>query len=82
MSMSDILSSLNLDADITEALLEQKGELGELLKLAESLEQGDWAYVELFQRKLKQSLTSVSKLYFDTMANVNKYVDWLYKSLV
>jgi len=75
MDMSDILVSLNLDEEITAAIAERKGQLGELLLLAEALEKGEWDDVESFQFQNKPSLASISKLYITTIENVNKYVD-------
>ncbi len=75
MEMSGILSNLNLDEDITTAISERKGQLGELLLLTEALEQGDWDFVSVFQLKHQQKLSSVSQLYMTTIENINKYVD-------
>jgi c-di-GMP-related signal transduction protein len=41
--MRDIVAELNLEEDVKSALLERKGELGLLLRLAEAIEESDYA---------------------------------------
>lgn len=75
MHMPVILSSLNLDRDITDAILEYKGDLGELLLLVKSLEEGNWSYVDKFQLNHNKISPSMSKRFIDTIAYVNKNMD-------
>jgi len=46
MPMADVMAKLSLHEDVQLALIERTGPLGQLLKLIESLEQGDFESVE------------------------------------
>ncbi|BCS55361.1 EAL and HDOD domain-containing protein [Geobacter sp. SVR] len=45
ISIDDVIQKLNLSEDISEALAERKGELGNLLHMAELLEQADFRHL-------------------------------------
>lgn len=73
INMFDYVSELNLDDNITLAILEHQGELGDLLLLVKSLEQGDWDYLDTFQMKYKNIKSKISNDYIDAITNVNNY---------
>ncbi|MGG5572837.1 EAL and HDOD domain-containing protein [Vibrio diazotrophicus] len=72
MNFSDIFSNLNLDENISSAIMSHNGDLGELLLLVKSLEQGDWEFVGNFQLKHYEISPSVSHQYMNTIAYVNE----------
>lgn len=62
-SMEDIVSQLPLSSELKEALLEQKGVIGEALKCCIAFERADWKNVQF--SGLEQS--AIQKAYFDAV---------------
>lgn len=72
MDIIDVISGLNLDEQITAAILRHQGELGELLLLVKSLERGDWESIGRFQSKHGNISPSISCQYIDTIDYINR----------
>ncbi|EGR9007705.1 EAL domain-containing protein [Vibrio vulnificus] len=72
MDMALILPALNLDYEITNAILSKDGKLGELLLLADSLEQGNWKQVDKFHEAHHFMTASAPKRYVDVIQKVNR----------
>lgn len=62
-TMEDIVSQLPLSSELKEALLEQKGILGEALKCCIAFERADWGNVQFSD--MEQS--TIQKAYFDAV---------------
>lgn len=67
-SMEDILQGLQLDALVTEALLERKGDLGNLLNLAEALETAAGADCQTLCELVRMSPDDVNACLSEAMA--------------
>lgn len=61
--MQDIVSQLPLSVELKDALLEQKGSLGESLKYCTAIERADWGNVKF--SNLEQA--TIQKAYFDAV---------------
>ena len=61
--MEDIVSQLPLSTELKDALLEQKGVIGEALKCCIAFERADWENVQ-FQNIDEQA---IQKAYFDAV---------------
>jgi EAL and modified HD-GYP domain-containing signal transduction protein len=75
--MAEVIPQLNLADDISAALLEHKGILGNLLQLAEKLEQGDFTHVS----QLCDELGISAKQIFDAELEASKWVCDLSESM-
>jgi len=61
--MENILQSLPLSSEITEALLEREGPMGQLLNIVLHYEQGDWEYIN----RAGFETGEISTFYFEAM---------------
>ena len=62
-TMEDVISQLPLSSDLNEALLEQKGIMGEALKCCIAFERADWSNVQF--QNLEEKI--IQKAYFDAV---------------
>ena len=62
-TMEDVISQLPLSSDLNEALLEQKGIIGEALKCCIAFERADWSNVQF--QNLEEKI--IQKAYFDAV---------------
>lgn len=74
--MSDIVSSLKISSDIKAALLERKGILGELILLAQALEEQKWEDME----ELKMSLDIDDTLLMNCNTQAASWIDELFEN--
>ncbi|MDG2565753.1 hypothetical protein P7M21_25325, partial [Vibrio parahaemolyticus] len=73
MDIIDVISGLNLDDEITTAIINHQGELGNLLLLVKSLEHGDWEFIKSFQLKHSNISPCILHQYIETIDYVNKF---------
>ena len=71
--MTTVLEELNLDPVITEALLEQKGLLGDLLQAARAVEQFDMNRLEAFLENYSIDADDVISLTMKSIEKINSY---------
>ncbi len=67
-TMENVISQLPLSSDLKEALLEQKGIIGEALKCCIAFERADWSNVQF--QNLEES--KIQKAYFDAVVWSNE----------
>jgi EAL and modified HD-GYP domain-containing signal transduction protein len=71
--LTTVLEELNVDPEIKDALLEQKGLLGELLKAARSIEHFNMDALETFLQQHDIPVDDVLNLTLQTIEKVNKF---------
>lgn len=76
-----ILKEMNLSSELTVALINHEGILGELLLLAEEIEKYEVEKVQLFIEKYHLNPQSVFSIMRDTITNVNKFESSISESL-
>jgi EAL and modified HD-GYP domain-containing signal transduction protein len=63
MPMREIVTGLNLNQEITQALLERKGRIGDILRIVEIIESGDWDLII----KTGLGIDKISSIYMDAI---------------
>jgi EAL and modified HD-GYP domain-containing signal transduction protein len=71
--LSTILEELDLDPVVTDALMEQKGLLGDLLKAARAIEHFDMLALEAFLKEYDIAVDDVLSLTMQSIEKVNTY---------
>ncbi len=72
-----ILSELPIDDEIYEALINQKGVMGDVFKLLICYEKGNWQELEILADKLNLLDKSLVSLYLDAVADANEVIEIL-----
>lgn len=65
VSMDEVLTPLNLDNDVREALLSRTGELGELLTLVEKIEKDDFENIASSFEQFQLSMERLAPVQMD-----------------
>lgn len=71
VDIKEIIPTLNLAPEISNAILNHNGHLGELLLLVNALEQGHWQYIDNFQKSNKKISPSIYQQYINIIEQVH-----------
>ncbi|ENF8749588.1 HDOD domain-containing protein [Vibrio fluvialis] len=71
VDIKEIIPTLNLAPEISNAILNYNGPLGELLLLVNALEQGHWQYIDNFQKSNEKISPSIYQQYINIIEQVH-----------
>ena len=72
VDIDNILTELNIDSDIKDALINYEGILGEIYKFAKDIENFNIKAIEEFATKHNMDIESLEKLTFEVIKNANE----------
>ena len=67
VAMSEVVSRINIDKEIADALINKSGFYGTLLELVASFELGEWNDVKTIAGKLHMDVNGISRIYVNSL---------------